>query len=153
MIMRFLEERLPISSITVMVQKEAADRLCAAPGCRACGAVSAAVRYFSEPQILFQVSSSSFLPQPKVDSTVIKLDLRKEPAIQIKSEKNFFKMVKAAFGQRRKTVLNSTAAGLSLGKEQVAAALQSAGISPSARAEQLTMEQLAALSNELFIDE
>ncbi len=152
-IMRLLEERLPICSITVMVQKEAADRLCAEPGCRACGAVSAAVRYFAEPQILFQVSSSSFLPQPKVDSTVIKLDVRKEPAIQIRNEKNFFALVKAAFGQRRKTVLNSTSAGLSLGKEQVAAALQRAGILANARAEQLTMEQLAAFSNELFIDE
>lgn len=152
-IMRLLEERLPIRSITVMVQKEAADRLCAEPGCRACGAVSAAVQYFSEPQILFQVPSSSFLPQPKVNSAVIKLDVRKEPAIQIKSEKNFFATVKAAFGQRRKTVLNSASAGLSLPKEQVKAALERAGITPSSRAEQLTMEQLAAFSNEIFADE
>jgi 16S rRNA (adenine1518-N6/adenine1519-N6)-dimethyltransferase len=152
-IMRFLEERLPVRAITVMVQKEAAERLCALPGCRACGAVSAAVQYFSEPEILFQVSHTSFLPQPKVDSTVIQLAVRKEPAIQINSEKNFFKTVKAAFGQRRKTVLNSTAAGLSLGKEEVTAALERAGIAPISRAEQLTMEQLAALSNELFIQE
>ena len=152
-IMRFLEERLPVRTITVMVQKEAAERLCAAPGCRACGAVSAAVQYFSEPEILFQVPRTSFFPQPNVDSAVIQLAVRKESAIQIQSEKNFFKMVKAAFGQRRKTVLNSTAAGLSLGKEQVAAALERAGIAPNSRAEQLTMEQLATLSNELFIGE
>jgi 16S rRNA (adenine1518-N6/adenine1519-N6)-dimethyltransferase len=152
-IMRLLEERLPICSITVMVQKEAADRLCAEPGCRACGAVSAAVQYFSEPQILFQVPSTSFMPQPKVNSAVIKLDVRKESAIQINSEKNFFATVKASFGQRRKTVLNSASAGLSLGKDQVLAALERAGIVPNSRAEQLTMEQFAAFSNELFADE
>ncbi len=149
-IMRFLEERLPVSAITVMVQKEAADRLCAEPGKRACGAVSAAVRYFSEPQILFGVERSSFMPQPNVDSSVIRLDVRKESAIQIRSEKNFFALVKAAFGQRRKTVLNSVAAGLSLTKEQVAQALDRAGIAQNSRAEQLSMEQLAAFSNELF---
>ncbi len=149
-IMRFLEERLPIRAITVMVQKEAADRLCAEPGRRACGAVSAAVRYFSEPQVLFGVERTSYLPQPNVDSAVIRLDVRKEPAIRIRSEKNFFALVKAAFGQRRKTVLNSVAAGLSLGKEQVAAALNRAEIAPNTRAEQLSMEQLAAFSNELF---
>jgi 16S rRNA (adenine1518-N6/adenine1519-N6)-dimethyltransferase len=151
-IMRFLEERLPVSAITVMVQKEAAVRLCALPGTRACGAVSATVRYYSEPQILFGVDRSSFLPQPNVDSAVIRLDLRKEPAIQIKSEKNFFALVKAAFGQRRKTALNSVSAGLSLDKERVAAALNNAGIAPNERAERLTMEQLAAFSNELFSD-
>lgn len=149
-IMRLLEERLPVSAITVMVQKEAADRLCAEPGSRACGAVSAAVRYFAEPQILFGVERTSFHPQPNVDSAVIRLNVRREPAIQIQSEKNFFALVKAAFGQRRKTVLNSVAAGLSLSKEQVAAALGRAGIAPNARAEQLTMQQLAAFSNELF---
>ena len=151
-IMRFLEERLPISAITVMVQKEAAVRLCALPGTRACGAVSATVRYFSEPQILFGVDRSSFMPQPNVDSAVIRLDVRKEPAIQIKSEKNFFALVKAAFCQRRKTVLNSVSAGLALDKEQVAAALNNVGIVPNSRAEQLTMEQFAVFSNELFSD-
>lgn len=149
-VMRLLEERLPVSAITVMVQKEAADRLCAEPGTRACGAVSAAVSYFAEPQILFGVERTSFLPQPSVDSAVIRLNVRREPAIQIQSEKNFFALVKAAFGQRRKTVLNSVTAGLSFSKEQVAAALNRAGIIPNARAEQLTMEQLAAFSNELF---
>lgn len=149
-IMRFLEERLPVSAITVMVQKEAADRLCAEPGRRACGAVSVAVRYFAEPEILFQVERSSFMPQPNVDSAVIRLNIRKEPAICINSEKNFFALVKAAFGQRRKTVQNAVAAGLCLGKEQVAGALERAGIAVNARAEQLTMEQFASFSNELF---
>lgn len=152
-IMRFLEERLPIRKMTVMVQKEAAERLCALPGCRACGAVSAAVQYFAEPRILFQVPRGSFFPQPNVDSAVIQLDVRKEPCIQINSEKNFFKTVKAAFGQRRKTVLNAASAGLSMPKEEVLSALEQAEIQPGARAEQLTMEQLAALSNELFPEE
>ncbi|HHV32740.1 MAG: 16S rRNA (adenine(1518)-N(6)/adenine(1519)-N(6))-dimethyltransferase RsmA [Ruminococcaceae bacterium] len=148
-IMKLLEERLPVKSITVMVQKEAAERLCAAPGTRACGAVSAAVRYFAEPEVLFGVDRSSFVPQPNVDSTVIRLTVREEPPVAIRSEKQFFALVRAAFGQRRKTVLNSVSAGLSLGREVVAAALERAGIVQNARAEQLTMEQLAALSNEL----
>lgn len=150
-IMRLLEERLPIRSITVMVQKEAADRLCALPGSRDCGAVSVAVRYFAEPQILFGVDRTSFLPAPNVDSAVIRLDIRKEPEVRIDSEKQFFSLVKAAFGQRRKTVLNSVSSGLSLPKERVTAALERCGIAANARAEQLTMEQLAALSNEIFI--
>ncbi len=149
-IMRLLEERLPVTAVTVMVQKEAASRLCAEPGSRACGAVSAAVRYFAQPEILFGVERTSFIPQPKVDSSVIRLTVRTEPAIRIRSEKNFFALVKASFGQRRKTVLNSVAAGLSLGKEQVALALSRAGIAANTRAEQLTMEQLASFSNELF---
>jgi len=148
-IMKLLEERLPVKSITVMVQKEAAERLCAAPGTRACGAVSAAVRYFAKPEVLFGVDRSSFVPQPNVDSTVIRLTVREEPPVAIRSEKQFFALVRAAFGQRRKTVLNSVSAGLSLGREVVAAALERAGIVQNARAEQLTMEQLAALSNEL----
>ena len=149
-IMRFLEERLPVCSVTVMVQKEAAERLCALPGTRSCGAVSAAVRFFAEPDILFEVSRENFFPQPNVDSAVIQLKIRKEPPVKINREKDFFALVKAAFGQRRKTVLNSLAAGLSLDKGSVAAALERAEISANARAEQLSMEQLAALSNEIF---
>ena len=151
-IMRFLEERLPVSAVTVMVQKEAATRLCALPGTRACGAVSAAVHYYSEPQILFGVDRTSFLPQPKVDSAVIRLDVRKEPCIQINSEKNFFALVKAAFGQRRKTVLNAVSAGLPFTREEVALALDHTEIPQNSRAEQLSMEQLASFSNELYSD-
>lgn len=149
-IMRLLEERLPVRAVTVMVQKEAADRLCAEPGTRACGAVSVAVRYFAQPQILFGVERSSFMPPPNVDSAVIQLKVRPEPEIQVEEEKNFFALVKAAFGQRRKTVLNSVAAGLSMGKERVAAALERAGIAPNSRAEQLTMQQFAQFCGELF---
>jgi dimethyladenosine transferase len=149
-LMKLLEERLPVEAITVMVQKEAAGRLCAEPGTRACGAVSAAVRYFAEPSVLFGVERTSFVPQPNVDSAVIRLAVRGEPPVSIRSEKQFFALVKAAFGQRRKTVLNSVSAGLSCGREQVAGALDRAGIPQNARAEQLNMEQLAALSGELF---
>lgn len=146
-VMRFLEEKLPVSALTVMVQKEAAERLCAEPGTRACGAVSASVRYYSEPKILFHVPRSCFYPQPNVDSAVIRLDVLQQPAVSVPNEKAFFTLVKAAFGQRRKTAVNSISAGMAFPKDRVAAALQHAGISPTARAEQLTMVQLAELTN------
>ena len=149
-IMGLLEENLPIDNITVMVQKEAAERICAAPGERDCGAVSAAVRYYSNPQILFHVGKESFLPSPKVDSAVISLKLREKPPISPKSEKMFFKCVKAAFAQRRKTVLNSVSATLKIDKAVLSDALESAGISPLKRAEALSMDELCALSDAVF---
>ena len=150
-IMKLLEDRFPITSITVMVQKEAAVRICAAPGTRACGAVSVAVQYYSQPQILFDVPRDCFFPAPNVDSAVIRLNIRKEPPVKLETEeKQFFKLVKAAFGQRRKTVLNSLNTGLGKSKEELSAALQQAGIEPTARAEQLTMEQFGTLCNLLF---
>lgn len=149
-IMRLLEDRLPISSITVMVQKEAAERLCALPGTRECGAISAAVRYYSEPEILFKVSRGSFMPAPNVDSAVIKLKVLKQPSVNVDSQNEFFSFVKAAFGQRRKTLVNSLSSGLSATKDQIRAALATCELSEKARAEELTMEQLAKLSNEIF---
>lgn len=148
-IMRFLEEHVPVSSLTVMVQKEAARRICAQPGSRECGAVSVAVRYYAEPEILFEVSRGSFLPAPKVDSTVIRLTLRRGQARGIQDEARFFALVKAAFAQRRKTLQNAVSSGLGIPKAEAARALSRAGIEPNARAEQLTMEQFAALSNSL----
>lgn len=148
-LMRFLEERLPVVSLTVMVQKEAAERLCAPPGTRACGAVSAAVRYYAEPQILFEVPRTSFYPQPNVDSAVIRLNVLSEPSVKVQSEKAFFALVRAAFGKRRKTVLNSVSSGLGLEKSSVLRALREAGLPPSARAEQLTLPQFAEFSNRL----
>lgn len=148
-LMRFLEERLPVSSLTVMVQKEAAERLCAPPGARACGAVSAAVRYHAVPRILFGVPRSSFYPQPNVDSAVLRLDLLPEPAVRVRSERALFALVRAAFGQRRKTVLNSVSSGLGLPKERVLRALESAGVPKEARAERLTLREFARLSDEL----
>ena len=149
-IMLLLESRLPIKSITVMVQKEAADRLCAEVGSRDGGAVTVAVNYYAESEELFFVPRDSFLPPPKVNSEVIQLTVRKTPLVQVKSEENFFKVVKAAFLQRRKTAENSISSGLGLKKDVVAAALNEAGLEKTVRAEKMTMEDFAALSEILF---
>lgn len=143
-LMRLLESRLPIQAVTVMVQREAAARICAAPGSRESGALSLAVRYYSEPRMLFPVSRGSFLPAPEVDSAVIRLDVRPTPPVQT-DEAAFFRVVKAAFGQRRKTLLNALSAGLGLPKEMLAPVLERCGIAQNARAEQLTLEQFGAL--------
>lgn len=149
-ILRLLEEGLPLTSITVMVQKEAAQRLCAAPGERQCGAVSVAVHYRSQPKLLFQVGRGSFLPPPKVDSAVLRLDLRQEPPVSVADEDWFFRVSRAAFAQRRKTAANSLSATLGLPKPQVEQALAAAGAAENVRAERLTLEQLAALANALL---
>ncbi len=149
-LMALLEQHLPIRSITVMVQKEAAQRITALPGTRAAGAISLAVRYYSEPQVLFSVSRGSFLPAPDVDSAVIRLDLLEHPPIEIHEESCFFKVVKASFSQRRKTLSNSLASGLSIPKQQAAQLLETAGIPANARAEQLSMEQFGALANAYY---
>ena len=151
-IMKLLEENLPVKAVTVMVQKEAAQRLCALPGTRACGAVSAAVRFYAEPEILFPVSCGSFRPAPNVDSAVIRLQIRKEPPVEVLSRKKFFATVKAAFGQRRKTILNALTSLLALPRDRVAQACQAAGLHASMRAEQLSLQDFAALSNALFPD-
>lgn len=145
-IMNLLEAHLPIASLTVMVQKEAAARLCAEPGSREVGAVSIAVRYYSDPKILFQVSRGSFLPAPDVDSTVIRLDVRDRPPVEVGSEEQFFKVVRAAFSQRRKTLPNTLSAGLGIPKAQAIEMLEKAGIPTNLRAEQLTFDQFALLS-------
>ena len=145
-IMMFLENKLPIDSITVMVQKEAADRLCAEVGSRDGGAVTVAVNYYAESEILFFVPKDSFLPPPKVDSSVIKLTLRDKTPVEVKNEEFFFKVVKAAFSQRRKTAENSISAGLSIPKSDVKDALEKAGLSATVRAEKMTMEDFALLS-------
>lgn len=145
-IMRLLEERLPVMSITVMVQKEAAERLCAHPGERACGAVSAAVWYYAEPEILFQVSRGSFMPAPNVDSAVIRLRIRRTSPVEVADEPFFFRVVRAAFAQRRKTAVNSIANTLGRSKQAVAAAFDAAGVPQNARAEALTLEDFAALT-------
>ena len=149
-ILRLLEEGLPLTTITVMVQKEAAQRLCAAPGERECGAVSVAVHYRSQPKLLFQVGRGSFLPPPKVDSAVLRLDLRQEPPVSVADEDWFFRVSRAAFAQRRKTAANSLSATLGLPKPQVEQALAAAGAPENVRAERLTLEQLAALANALL---
>lgn len=148
-IMRLLESHLPLTRVTVMVQKEAAQRLCAPPGVRACGAVSVSVHYRSRPRTLFQVSRGSFLPPPNVDSAVISFDMLPEPPVAVLDEDMLFRAARAAFAQRRKTAANSLAASLPLPKPQVEAALTAAGIPLNARAEQLTLEQFGMLSDNL----
>ncbi len=149
-IMLLLESRLPLKSITVMVQKEAADRLCAEVGSRDGGAVTVAVNYYAESEKLFFVPRDSFLPPPKVNSEVIRLTVRENPPVNVKSEVNFFKTVKAAFSQRRKTAENSLSSGTGIKKDVIAQALSEAGLEKTVRAEKLTMEDFAALSDILF---
>lgn len=144
-----LEEKLPIKAITVMIQKEAADRLSTPVGSRDSGAITVCTNYYAEVKHLFNVSRGSFMPPPNVDSTVIKLQIRPEPAVKVSDEKKFFRMVKAAFAQRRKTAVNSIASGMGLSKNQVAEALQKSGLDVNVRAEKLTMDELAALSENL----
>ena len=147
-IMMLLESRLPVENITVMVQKEAAQRLCATPGTREAGAVTLAVQYYAEAETLFGVSRGSFMPAPNVDSAVIRLTRRKTPPCPVQNEAVMFRLIRAGFNQRRKTLLNSlTGAGYT--KERLSAAFGAAGIAPTARAEQLTLPQWAALANAL----
>ena len=145
-IMALLESRLPITSVTVMVQKEAADRICAPVGSRESGALTVAINYYSVPRMLFKVSAGSFMPPPKVNSAVIRMDILSEPAYDVGDEKTFFRMIKAGFSQRRKTLANSLTSGGFLTKEQAARALSDAGIAPNSRIEALDMERLAMLS-------
>lgn len=148
-IMRLLEEKLPFNKIIVMVQKEAADRLCAKVGTRESGAVTVAVNYYAQARKLFDVSRGSFLPSPKVDSCVIELDLTKKGYYQVTDEALFFKMVKSAFAQRRKTILNSLSSGMGIPKDKITLAVENAGLSITARAEALTMDELVTLSNKI----
>ncbi len=147
--MLLLESGLPIDAVTVMIQKEVAARLCAEAGSRDSGAITVSVNYFAKAQKLFDVSKGSFMPSPKVDSAVIRLDIRKEPAISVSDEKKFFRMVKAAFSMRRKTALNSISAGMGIPKAEVAAAIEKSGLDLNVRAEQMNMEQLALLCENL----
>ena len=148
-IMMLLESRLPINSITVMVQKEAAERLCATVGSRAAGAVTVAVDYYSEAELLFGVPRGSFLPPPNVDSAVIRLNVRPEPPVKLKDEALFFRIAKACFAQRRKTLLNTVSNTLGIDKATLRAALERMGLPESVRGETLSMEQLALLTEEL----
>ncbi len=148
-IMMLLESKLPIDNITVMVQKEAAERLCAKVGSREAGAVTVAVDYYSQAEILFSVGRESFMPPPNVDSAVIKLNIREKPPVNVEDEKKFFSLVKACFAQRRKTLVNTVSNTTNYSKETLRTALSELGLSETVRAEQLTTEQLAELSNKL----
>lgn len=148
-IMRLLEERLPVRSVTVMVQKEAADRICAQMGSRGCGALTAAVNYYSTPKKLFNVSRGSFNPSPNVDSAVIRLDISPKSKYGIGDEKLFFRIIRAAFSQRRKQMINPLSAELHIPKRELADIFEKAGIKVSARPEELSMEDFAGLYREI----
>ena len=149
-LMKLLEDKLPIQFVAAMVQKEAAQRLCAPEGSRESGAVTLAVRYYSEPHMLFDVSPGSFWPPPSVMSTVIRLDVLPVPRVSPKDEAGMFRVIKAAFSQRRKTAVNAVSAGLGLSKEQTAEAFRAAALPPDIRPERLTLADFCALSDLLF---
>ena len=145
-----LESGADIASVTVMVQKEVATRLCAEPGSADCGAISAAVWYRAVPEKLFDVPASSFTPRPKVTSSVIRLNMRSAPAVAVRDEKLFFAVVKAAFGQRRKQLKNSLANAFpAVRKEDVEEAVLSAGLRADVRGERLTLRDFALVSDKL----
>ena len=148
-IMKLLEDKLPIKQIIVMVQREAADRLTAPVGSRESGAITVAVNYYAEAEKLFNVSKGSFVPSPKVDSAVIRLAIYDKPPIEAKDEELFFRTVKAMFMQRRKTALNSVSAGLGIPKDTVAKALEMTELDASVRAEKLTLSKLCEFTNNL----
>lgn len=148
-IMMLLESKLPIESVTVMVQAEAADRLCAPVGTRDAGAVTVAVNFYADAEELFFVPREAFMPSPKVDSKVMRLKVRETASFDIKNEKAFFSMVKGAFSMRRKTIMNSIPAGINTSKEKLESVLSELEISKTARIEQLTMDNLIEIYNRL----
>lgn len=146
-IMKILEDRVAADSITVMLQKEVADRIKAKPGSKIYGALSVAVQYYCNVVHVANVSKEVFVPRPKVDSSVIRLDLRKEKLFLLNDENVFFAVVKAGFGQRRKTLLNSLTGIYGLTKDEIASIIKRSGIDPGRRAETLQLQEFAALAN------
>lgn len=148
-IMKLLESRVPIESITVMVQKEAGQRLCAEIGTRESGAITVAVNYYGTAVSLFNVSRGSFMPSPNVDSCVIRIDVNKRYSLDEDAEKFFFKMIKAGFAQRRKTIAKSLSSQMNIEKLEIQNILRNMSLSETARIEQLDMNQLTELSENL----
>ena len=146
-IMKLLEEQLPIETITVMVQKEVADRLTAIPGKKNTGAISYCTSYFSEPSEILLVPNSSFIPSPEVNSEVIQLKIRKVPPVILKEEYLFFQVIKASFMQRRKTLLNGLSNSGIASKEVIKKMLQDLDLSENVRGESLSLSQFAKISN------
>ena len=147
-IMKLLEEKLNITSITVMIQKEVADRLIAVPGEKNAGAITYSVYYYAEAEKVLDVANNSFIPEPSVTSTVIKLNIRKEPVIQINDEKLMFKIIKQAFMQRRKTLVNALSnMDIFKSKEEIIRMLEDLNINTKVRGEALTIEQYAQITN------
>ena len=148
-IMGLFENHVPISSITIMVQKEVADRMQVGPGTKDYGALSLAVQYYARPQIIANVPPNCFMPRPKVGSAVIRLTCHQEKPVQVQDEKLMFNIIRASFNQRRKTLANGlkNAATLDFTKEEVEAAIEALGKGASVRGETLTLEEFAKLSN------
>lgn len=148
-LMKLLEEKQSITSITVMVQREVGERICAKPGSRSYGAITVSVQYYAIPQMLLTVPKENFLPMPEVDSCVIQLTCLSKPPVTVVEEKRFFRLVKATFSQRRKTISNSLAAG-EFSKEAVQQTLQTLQIDGRLRAEELSLEDFARIANQLM---
>lgn len=153
-IMGLFESHVPLDSITIMVQKEVADRMQVGPGTKDYGALSLAVQYYAKPQIILNVPASCFMPRPNVDSAVIQLTRYEKPPVEVKDEHLMFRLIRASFNQRRKTMTNSVGNSpeLSVSKEQMAAALEKCGLSATVRGEALTLAQFAELANVLSED-
>ena len=151
-IMALFEQHVPLANVTVMVQKEVAARMKSGPGSKDYGALSLAVQYYAEPYIVANVPCNCFMPRPNVDSAVIRLTRYEEPQVQGKDEKMLFKIIRASFNQRRKTLQNglNNSSELNFTKDQIAAAIAEAGFSPSVRGEALTLEQFAKLTDILL---
>lgn len=151
-IMVLFEQHVPLANVTVMVQKEVAARMKSGPGSKDYGALSLAVQYYAEPYIVANVPCNCFMPRPNVDSAVIRLTRYEEPPVQVKDEKMLFKIIRASFNQRRKTLQNglNNSSELNFTKDQIAAAIAEAGFSPSVRGEALTLEQFAKLTDILL---
>lgn len=150
-IMSLLEGRVPADSITVMIQKEVADRMQASPGSKDYGALSLAVQYYSEPYLAANVPPNCFMPRPNVGSAVIRLTRRLEPPVEVKDEQLMFKLIRAAFNQRRKTLANAIKnfEGLQFSREEVEAALEKVGLDVRVRGEALSLKEFASLTNEI----
>lgn len=151
-IMALFEQHVPLANVTVMVQKEVAARMKSGPGSKDYGALSLAVQYYAEPYIVANVPCNCFMPRPNVDSAVIRLTRYEEPPVQVNDEKMLFKIIRASFSQRRKTLQNglNNSSELNFTKDQIAAAIAEAGFSPSVRGEALTLEQFAKLTDILL---
>jgi 16S rRNA (adenine1518-N6/adenine1519-N6)-dimethyltransferase len=148
-IMGLFESHVPVESITIMVQKEVADRMQTGPGSKEYGALSLAVQYYSNPKIVLNVPPSCFMPQPKVGSAVIKLTCHNNPPVEVDNEKMLFKVIRASFNQRRKTLANGLKnyGGIPLSKEQIQESIEELGVEANIRGEKLSLEQFAQLSN------
>lgn len=145
-IMKLLEQKLPIKRIVVMVQKEVAERMVAVPGHKIYGALSVAVQYYTQPEMLFEIPPRAFMPAPEVTSAVVSMTVRQEPPVKLTNEKHFFQVVHAAFQQRRKTLQNALK-NTGLSKEQIKAALEAADIDGQRRGETLSLDEFAAIAN------